>query len=428
MFQPARGTRDILPEEMRKRNWVLDNIRNVFEIYGYEPLGTPAFESWDMLKVKSGEDAINQIYYFKDKSDRELGLRFEWTASLARVVASHRELPKPFKRYAIGPVWRYERPSEMSRREFWQMDVDIVGVPDPIADTEVMSVAVECLKRIGFEDFVIRLNDRRLLEAFIEVAGLPKERYLDVFRAIDKREKIGNEGVMEELNKIGASIEASQRILELISTKGSTLETLKKAKVEVEGLPLGVEACNVLASIVQFSENFGIEPYLMVDFGLARGLDYYTGPVFEVYAKGYEEAGSIAGGGRYDNLVYLFGGDPTPMTGISMGIDRLVPLLEKMEIFKDLEYEPKVYVATTTDRIKPRSVEIAQMLRRTGIPVELDLLSRGLRKQLNNANRRGFKKVVIVGEKELLEDCVSVRDMETSEQRKVKISELFDEL
>jgi len=428
MFQPARGTRDFLPEEMRKRNWVLDNIRDVFEVYGYEPLGTPAFESWDMLKIKSGEDAINQIYYFKDKSNRELGLRFEWTASLARVVASHRELPKPFKRYAIGPVWRYERPSEMSRREFWQMDVDIVGVADPIADTEVIAVAVDCLKRIGFEGFVIRLNDRRLLEAFIEVAGLPKERYLDIFRAIDKRDKIGDEGVMEELDKVGASVDASNRILELTSTKGDPQETLEKARVDVEGLPNGAKACKMLASIVRLSENFGIEPYLTVDLGLVRGLDYYTGPVFEVYAKGYEEAGSIAGGGRYDDLVYLFGGEPTPMTGVSMGIDRLVPLLEKMGVFKDLEFGPKIYVATPTDGVKPKGVEIAQMLRRAGIPVELDLLSRGLRKQLDNANRRGFKKVVIVGEKELLDGCVSVRDMATAEQKKVKISELVDEI
>jgi histidyl-tRNA synthetase len=428
MFQPARGTRDFLPEEMWKRNWVLDNIRAVFETYGYEPLGTPAFESWDMLKIKSGEDAVNQIYYFKDKSERELGLRFEWTASLARVVASHRELPKPFKRYAIGPVWRYERPSEMSRREFWQMDVDIVGVADPIADTEVISVAVDCLKRIGFEDFVIKLNDRRLLEAFVDVAGLPKERYLDIFRAIDKRGKIGDEGVVEELERVGASADASKKILELTSAKGAPTDTLEKARVDVEGCPLGVQACETLASIIGLSENFGIEPYLIVDLGLARGLDYYTGPVFEVYAKGYESAGSIAGGGRYDEIVHLFGGEPTPMTGISMGVDRLVPLLEKMGVFEDLEFGPKIYIATATDAVKPKGVEIAQILRRAGISVELDLLSRGLRRQLDNANRKGFKKVVIIGERELQEGCVSVRDMTTSEQRKVKISQLADEI
>lgn len=428
MYQPARGTRDFLPEEMWKRNWVLDNIRSVFEVYGYEPLGTPAFESWDMLKIKSGEDVINQIYYFRDKSDRELGLRFEWTASLARVVASHRELPKPFKRYAIGPVWRYERPSEMSRREFWQMDVDIVGVADPIADTEVIAVAVDCLKRIGFEDFIIRLNDRRLLEAFVDVAGLPKEKYLDIFRTIDKRDKIGDDDVMIELEKIGATVDASRKILELTSTKGDPMEALEKARIDIEGSPLGVQACEMLSSIIGLSENFGIEPYLLVDLGLARGLDYYTGPVFEVYAKGYEDTGSIAGGGRYDDLVYLFGGEPTPMTGVSMGIDRLVPLLERMSVFKGLEFGPKIYIATATDAVKPKGVEIAQMLRRAGIPAELDLLTRGLRKQLDNANRKGYKKVVIVGERELQEGYVSVRDMATSEQLKVTISELTNKL
>jgi histidyl-tRNA synthetase len=428
LFQPARGTRDFLPEEMRKRNWVQDNIRSVFEAYGYGPLGTPVFESWDMLKIKSGEDIVNQIYYFKDKSGRELGLRFEWTASLARVVASHRELPKPFKRYAIGPVWRYERPSEMSRREFWQMDVDIVGVSDPIADTEVLSVAVDCLRKIGFEGFVIRLNDRRLLESLIRAAEMPTDRYLNIFRAVDKRDKIGDEGVIEELEKIGAPRDASERLLDLALMKGDPKETLEKTRASIGDDAQGQIACNSLSAIVDYAESFGIAPYIIVDLGLARGLDYYTGPVFEVYAEGYEGAGSIAGGGRYDDLVETFGGEPTPMTGISMGIHRLVTLLEKMEVFKGQDLGPKVYVAIASDAVRSNAISIAQDLRREGVQTELDLLSRGLRKQLDNANRKGFRKVVIVGERELKEGCISIRDMETSEQKKVQIEDLVEEL
>jgi len=428
MFQPARGTKDFLPEEMLKRNWVQDNIRSVFEAYGYMPLGTPVFESWEMLKIKSGEDVVNQIYYFKDKSGRELGLRFEWTASLARVIASHRELPKPFKRYAIGPVWRYERPSEMSRREFWQMDVDIVGVSDPIADTEVLSVAVDCLKRIGFEGFVIRLNDRRLLESLIRAAELPTDRYLETFRAVDKRAKIGDEGVIEELGKIGISKAKAERLLELTSLKGDPQETLEKTRVSIGDDVQGQQACDALSAIVEYSESFGIRPYIIVDLGLARGLDYYTGPVFEVYAEGFEAAGSIAGGGRYDSLVETFGGEPTAMTGVSMGIHRLVTLLEKMGVFESLDLGPKVYVAVVSDSVKAKAIAITQSLRAAGVETELDLLSRGLRKQLDNANRKGFKKVVIVGERELQEGCVSVRDMETSDQRKVKLENLAEEL
>jgi len=437
MFQPARGTSDFLPEEMLKRNWVQDNIRKVFEDYGFEPLGTPAFESWEMLSIKSGEDIVKQIYYFRDKSDRELGLRFEWTASLARVVASHRELPKPFKRYAIGPVWRYERPSEKSRREFWQMDADVVGVQDPIADTEILAVAVDCLKRIGFESFVIRLNDRRLLEALIESSGLPMERYLDVCRVVDKRDKIGDEGVIEELGKIGATEEASRGLLKLVTRKGEPSEIIEDVKSELgdilrktgsDRIKKGLEACDDLFSIVEYSADFGIESMITVDLGLARGLDYYTGPIFEVYAQGYPEWGSIAGGGRYDNLVQLFGGEPTPMTGISMGIDRLVPILEKMGVFDEISLAPEVLVTATSKSVRSKAIEVAQMLRREGISTEFDLLGRGISRQLETANKRGIGKVVIVGERELQEDCVSVRDMTTAEQRKVKIDRLKEEL
>ncbi|MGD2200417.1 MAG: histidine--tRNA ligase [Candidatus Bathyarchaeota archaeon] len=426
MFQPARGTRDYLPEEMLKRDWVQDRIRSIFEAYGYQPLGTPAFENWDMLKIKSGEEVINQIYYFRDKSERELGLRFEWTASLARVVSNHRELPKPFKRYAVGPVWRYERPSEMSRREFWQMDVDIVGVEDPIADTEVLTVAVDCLKNIGFEGFIIRINDRRLLEALVRETGLPMDRYLDIFRAVDKRSKIGDGGVIEELGKLGATTEASEKLLEMTSMKGDPTKTLDKTMGILRNQPEGLEACRVLNRIVELSEAFGIRQYLIVDLSLARGLDYYTGPVFEVYAEGYEEAGSIAGGGRYDDLVELFGGDPTPMTGISMGIDRLVPLLDQIGVFGRLTLGPEVYVAATSENVRQETIEVAQRLRRAGFKTDLNIVDRGLRTQLDNANKRGFSKVVIVGERELKEGCVAVKDMETSEQRKVRLEDIVE--
>jgi histidyl-tRNA synthetase len=413
---------------MWKRNWVLDNIRSVFEVYGFEPLGTPAFESWDMLKIKSGEDAINQIYYFKDKSERELGLRYEWTASLARVVASHRELPKPFKRYAIGPVWRYERPSEMNRREFWQMDADIIGVSDSISDTEVLAVAVDSLKSIGFRGFIIRLNDRRILESLVMVAGLERDDYSDVFRAVDKRGKIGDDGVIDELLKIGVSRKTSKKILELTSKKGEPLETIEHVKSNLEGYPKGIQGCDAIRSIVEYSSHFGIDQYLMVDLELARGLDYYTGPVFEIYAEGYQEIGSIAGGGRYDELVGLFGGEPAPMTGISMGIDRLVPILEKMDVFDTLVLGPKVYVAFTSEELKAKAIEITQIIRRGSIATELNLLNRSLRKQLDNANRRGFKKVVIVGAKELEEGCVSIRDLDTSKQRKVSVDKIIEDL
>ena len=428
LFQPARGTRDFLPAEMLKRNWVQDNVRKVFENYGYEPLGTPAFESWEMLKIKSGEDAINQIYYFKDKSDRELGLRFEWTASLARVVASHREIPKPFKRYAIGPVWRYERPSENSRREFWQMDADIVGVKGPIADTEILAVAVESLKRIGFEGFVIRLNERRLLEALIEMSGVQKDNYLDICRAIDKRKKIGDKATMTELEKAGASRDSAEHLMQLTSLKGKPEAVITKILEVVKDNQKGVEACEFLSSMVKYSSDFGIDSYIVIDLGLARGLDYYTGSIFEIYAEGYENYGSIAGGGRYDELAQLFGGEQTPMTGIAMGVARLVPILEKMGKFEGLNLSPSVYVVSISESVRSKAIELTQMLRRAGVSVDMDLLGRGVSRQLNNANRKGIRRAVIVGERELQDGCVIIRDMISAEQKKVKLENVLDKL
>ena len=424
MFQPPRGTRDFLPEEMLKRNWVLDRIREVYEVYGFEPLGTPAFESWELLKVKSGDNIINQIYYFKDKSDRELGLRFEWTASLARVVSSHRELQMPFKRFAIGPVWRYENPSEAHYREFWQADADIVGVSDQIADAEILATTVDCLRSLGFKDFVIKLNDRRILEAFIELVGMPEEKALDIIRSVDKLGKIGRDGVVKELSKYVQNEDSIIKLLDLISIKASAEDVLEHAAKCLEKQPEGVKGCVALKSILDYSKPFGYYDYIVVDLTLARGLDYYTGPVFEVSAKGYEDYGSIAGGGRYDEIIGLFGGEPTPATGVALGIERIVQLLDRKNGFENLRLGVEVLVSPVSESVKSTAIEVAQSLRKSGISTTLDLLGRGLSKQLNFADRKGIRKVIIVGEKELKKGCVTLRDMATGDQKKVKIDEL----
>jgi histidyl-tRNA synthetase len=425
MYQPPRGTRDFLPEEMYKRNWVLERIREVYEAYGFEPLGTPAFESWELLKVKSGADVINQIYYFKDKSDRELGLRFEWTASLARVVASHRELQMPFKRYAIGPVWRYENPSEKRYREFWQADADVVGVSDPIADAEVLATAVSCLEKLGFSGFIIKLNDRRILEAFIKKAGVPNEYILDAIRAVDKLTKISKDDVVAELSKLGIKEHDAKKLLDDLSLTGTPKDVLLKAREGLKDSPKGLEGCLALEKMATYAEPFGYSEYLVVELNLARGLDYYTGPVFEVSAKDYEDYGSIAGGGRYDEIIGLFGGAPAPATGISFGIDRLVPLLEMKNGFRDVKLGVDVLVAPTSEKVQGVAIEIAQELREAGEATLLDLLGRRLSKQLDYANKKQVSKVIIVGERELAEGCVTVRDMKTGNQVNVERKNLL---
>lgn len=411
---------------MLKRNWVLDRIREAYETYGFEPLGTPAFESWELLKVKSGEEVINQIYYFKDKADRELGLRFEWTTSLARVVATRRELQMPFKRYAIGPVWRYENPSEKRFREFWQADADIVGVSDPIADAEVLAAAVDCLKRLGFDGFVIKLNDRRILEGFIKFTGMPINRVPEIIRAVDKLEKIGRDGVIKELSSISINENSVIKLLDLLGVKGTPREILAEAEIWLKDDAAGVKGCRALRAISEYAEAFGYSKYLVVELSLARGLDYYTGPVFEVSAKGYEDYGSIAGGGRYDEIIGLFGGESTPATGISLGIERLVPLLEIKGGFDKVELGVDVLVAAISNKVTREAICISQDIRKAGIPTLIDLLMRRLSKQLEYAAKKGVRKVVIIGEKELLEGNVTVRDMRTGEQIKVKQGDLIN--
>jgi len=251
LLKPPRGTRDFLPEEMIKRNRVLDIVTAVFESYGYDPLGTPAFESWELLKLKSGEDVINQIYYFKDKSGRELGLRFEMTASMARVVASKRDLVLPFKRYAIGPVWRYERPAPGRLREFYQADIDIVGTADPAADLEVISVAVDCLRALGFEDFQVRLSDRRILEGIMCLVGVPAEKFLEAFRSLDKLGKTGAEEVEKSLRALGITGESVEKLLGFMSLKGSPDTVLKEVRQLLSGMEGYLKGCESLEEMLK---------------------------------------------------------------------------------------------------------------------------------------------------------------------------------
>ena len=428
MFQPPRGTRDFLPEDQMKKDWVIDTVREVYETYGFEPLGTPAFEYLDLLKIKSGEAIIDQIYNFKDKSDRELALRFELTASTARVVASHRELQKPFKRYAIGPTWRYERPTETRFREFYQADVDIFGVYSSVADAEVLSAVVDALSHLGFKEYTILVNDRRILKSIVSLVGVHEENYDNAFRAVDKLAKIGRDGVIEELEGITPSTESSDQLLDLLSLKGEPNYVIDKTRKLLNEYPEGEKGCDALLDLYKFAESFGFSEYIIVDLSLARGLDYYTGPVFEIHSKDFPEYGSLAGGGRYDKLIELFGGEPTPATGVSFGIDRITPILDKIGAFKEMNLGVHVYVAPVNPNIYWKAIEIAQMLRDASIPTNIDMMGRKLGRQFEYANKKGIPKVVVVGQKDLAEESVTVRDMRTGDQEKVKLVNLVKHL
>jgi len=428
-FQTPRGTRDFLPEEMIKRNFIINTFKKVFENYGFSPFETPAFENFELLAAKgSGGDEIkDQIYYFKDKSNRELGLRFDLTVPMARVVANNPQLPKPFKRYCIARAWRYEEIRKDRFREFWQCDVDSVGSSSMESDAEILAVAVDSLKALGFKKFNIKLNNRKILSALIDYVDVPKKKKYDVFRAIDKLDNFGEDTVKDELKEVGLRPKQRKELLELIKMEGSPEEMIKKAEKILQSA-IGFEGLSELKQIVEISKSYGFIDRIVIDFSLARGLDYYTGPIFEVIDTSGKNIGSLAGGGRYDELIELFGGRSTPATGISLGIERIVEVMEQEKMFKLPKTKIKVFVANVNEDVKTNTIEIANQLRDEGIPCQIDLMNRNLKKQLEFADSMDIPFSLIIGPDEVKKKTVKLRDMKKREESTLKLGKVIKKL
>ncbi|HDD46464.1 MAG TPA: histidine--tRNA ligase [Candidatus Aenigmarchaeota archaeon] len=413
MFRAVKGTRDIAPEEMEKILYIVDKIKEMCKLYGFLPLETPALESFELLAKKSGAGIKDEIYYFRDKGGRELGLRFDLTTSLARFVANNPNLIKPFKRYQIGRVWRYDNPQKGRYREFWQADMDIVGSKSMLADTECIALACEILKKTGLGSFVIRINNRKISEAIALKSGVKRNKIIEVFRVLDKLDKIGKDSVEKELLKMGAG----KVINFLDKVEGEDLSFIER---EVKGIKTGEEGVGEIREILRYAGMFGIREYLKVDLSLVRGLDYYTGPVFEIDA-GYGL--SVGGGGRYDKLIGLIGNYDVPAVGISFGIDRLIDLMNErgIKIGRD---EEKVFIAVISKELIKDYIMIANKLRERGIVVEMDIMDRGLRNQLEYASKSNFKYVIFLGKREKAQGIVKIRDMESGKEEEVKINDI----
>jgi len=423
-FQPPKGTRDFLGEEMVLREFILDTVKNIFQKYGFEPLDTPAFENFELLAGKSGEDVVKQIFQFKDKAGRELGLRFDLTVPLARVVASNPQLPKPYKRYAIGPAWRYEEPQSGRMRQFYQADIDICGSSSVEADAECIACAVECFKSLGFKKFAVRINNRKILDGIMELVGVEKEKNMEIFRVIDKMDKIGEEGVRKELEGKALSESQIKKLFDLISRKGDFLKTLGEGKKILKGIGIAEEGIKELEEIFELAKYYGISKFIALDFSLARGLDYYTGPIFELVEETEKLIGTLAAGGRYDNLIEQFGGAKTPATGISLGIERIFQLMKERKI-SSLE-KLKIFVANTDTEVKDEALRIAQNLRNNNVTCQMDLMGRNLAKQLDYADKCDFDYVVIVGKEEVKKKKFKLKDMKKRTEVTISLKQIID--
>jgi histidyl-tRNA synthetase len=424
-IQPPRGTRDFTPAEMVRREYLLEMVRAVFEDYGYQPLETPAFESWELLSKKgSGGEAIrDEIYFFKDKSGRGMGLRFDLTVPLARFVAANPQLSKPFKRYQIGRAWRYDRPQAGRFREFWQADADIVGSERMDCEAECLALAVNALLQLGFKKFRVRLNNRKILNGMVEIAGVKRGRESEVFRILDKLEKIGPGEVRKELGRIVSSRKAGM-IMKAIERRGSPSSMLKD-RPDIGASTVADQGLKELRELVEKCKDYGIGKFLEIDFSLVRGLDYYTGPIFEVSIGKGDNMGSVAGGGRYDNLIELYGGKWTPAVGISFGIERIYEIMGSEGMFKQPGTRTEVFVVSVNESVRRDALRVAQELRSKFANAEIDLMGRDMKKQLDYVNSQGIPFAVFVGPAELKKGRFTVRDMKSGKEAGLTLAQML---
>jgi histidyl-tRNA synthetase len=503
--QPARGMRDFLPADVRKRNYVINIIKEVYESYGFEPLETPAVENLETLTGKYGEEGNQLIFKILkrgeklDASDKELAdlaLRYDLTVPLARVVANYKnELPKFFKRYQIQPVWRADRPARGRFREFYQCDVDAIGSNSMIVEAELISAVSEILERLGFDDFVIRVNHREVLRGILTVAGVPSEKHTDALTALDKIDKIGREGVAKELQQRGITNEAEVKLLTYFeffikenssrdfteSQKLKILEFQKRLKSQSDRItrhlsdvkakqdkskkvrldsdlfaePIlrnqltmyelrnilmendsGLKAIDELNTIIDFAEpnviQFEEEEVtnkfrIKIDPSLARGLSYYTGAIFEINVP--DLAGSLGGGGRYNGLIGMFGKEQIPACGFSLGLERILVVMNERGMFPaELDANAADVVVTVwNEDAAGESLKLANELRKNGLRVLVYPEADKLGKQFKYAAQINAAFVCVVGETELAENTVTVKNLRTGTQESVGRDKLSKE-
>lgn len=435
----APGTRDFLPDEMAQRSYVRRIIEETFRLYGFQPLETPALERLEVLTGKYGEEADRLIFkIFKRGEELEeaglsggeladLGLRYDLTVPLARVVAMNRgKLVFPFKRYQIQPVWRAERQQKGRYREFGQCDADIVGTSSVSADAEIIALTDDILQQLGIPGYRININHRLLLQALMNAAGVPDDRFLETCTLLDKLDKIGWDGVRSELKEKGFNPQTIGRLVGYFEISGGFEDILKANELLIGSLPEGDRAIRELRQLFENLAAMGIpQQRLTLTIHMARGLDYYTGPIYETLVE-EPRIGSIAGGGRYDNLIGVFFGESIPATGTSVGIERIYDVMRELNLFGEISTASCLVLITVfAQETLGESLKIASELRRAGISAEVYLEEpKKLGKQFAYADRKKIPYVVVLGPDEMRAGEVAVKNLSSGEQRRIKRDQL----
>jgi histidyl-tRNA synthetase len=424
--KPVGGTRDFLPDDIRRREHVVGVVRGVYERYGYEPLETPAFENIETLLGKYGEEGNKLIFKILKRGEHEasgeadLALRYDLTVPLARVVAQYQnELPRFFKRYQIQPVWRADRPARGRFREFFQCDIDAIGSSSPVVEVELLAAIADVMTQLGFDDFTIRLNHRRALSGLLDRAGVRGDLQGEALVAIDKLDKAGREGVERELTARGVAADAAAACLALFerSGEGDPLDELERLGRHVTGHDAGERAIGELGEIVRLARSTRAYPRLRIDASLARGLSYYTGAIMEIAVP--DLAGSLGGGGRYDHLVGMFLGRDVPACGFSLGLERIIVVMTERGMFpaRVSRGPVDVMIAFLDDDSRVDALKLAAELRADRLRVDIyPEVARKLDKALKYASSRNVPVMAIIGEDERRRGEVAVRDLQTRQQ------------
>lgn len=422
------GFMELLPSDQILFNRLYDTIRGVYESFGFLPLDTPTIEYSEILLAKAGGETEKQIYRF-NKGDHDLSLRFDLTVPLARYVSEHyADLTFPFKRYQMSKVFRGERPQKGRYREFYQCDIDIIGneTLPLIYDAEMPAVIYNIFKKLNIGDFIIRINNRKILNGFFEYLGL-SESATDVLRIIDKLDKIGIDNVKEELLNIVSDTNIIDKIIEFISIKGTNEEIINSLNsLNIDNLVFN-EGIEELKSVIKYLDLYGVsESNYTIDLTIARGLDYYTGTVYETNLKDYPGLGSICSGGRYDNLTEYYTSQHLPGIGVSIGLTRLFSQLKSEGIITDDKKSLiDILVLPMDDEVLKYSMDIANRLREQNKKVDICYTGKNIKNKMKYADKLGVKKVIIIGDNEVANNTLVLKDMELGTQDVIELEKFF---
>jgi len=424
-FRTVRGMRDFLPKQARIMRYIESLTREIAKLYGFKEIITPVVESYELLAAKSGEEIRQRMYAFKDLGGRKVGLRPEFTASIARLVATTlRNEPKPLRLFCVGSLYRYDEPQFGRYREFWQSNFELIGSKNPEADVEILTLTNDLMQKVGVQNYWFKIGHMGILRGMLAEEGIKEENQNPVMQKFDK--KLWEEG-LNMLKKLKVSEKCLRTIKSLIEIRGAkTEEVLEEIRKRVKDYESSVSAVENLGEILNLSFESGVKFNVSIEPAFARGLEYYTGMIFEVFVPELEIA--LGGGGRYDKLIELFGGEPTPAVGVAHGIDRIMLAMEKQKIKPKIPMEPLVVIIPVENELKSKALELAIHLRRRHVCAEVEVMGRTVTRALQDADRRGATHVVLVAPRELKRRKVVVRNMRLREQKTVDLEKLPNEI